>query len=98
MSRGIYRKYIVERTDGSSGPGGKHEHCRYFVLDLAHDPFALPALRAYAKACEKTHPILATDLRLILASSPGESKFLADSPNEMADTLMELKSTRGERQ
>jgi len=62
---GLYRKFKVERTDGSSGPGGKHEHCRYFALDLIHDPFARPAVLAYAKSCEKSHPVLAEDLREI---------------------------------
>ena len=59
---GIYRKYKVERTDGSSEPGKKHEKCDYFVLDLVHDPFAKPAILAYAEACRATHPALADDL------------------------------------
>ena len=65
MSRdgAVYRKFIVERTDGSSAPGMKHHECDYFVLDLRHDPFSLPAIAAYAKACEDTHPALADDLR-----------------------------------
>lgn len=49
--RGIYRKYELRRTDGSSEPGGKHEKCSYFVLDITHDPHAIPALEAYAQAC-----------------------------------------------
>lgn len=60
--RGLYGKYKVERIDGSSGPGGKHENCLYFVLDLNHDPYALFALSAYAKACEEEFPNLAADL------------------------------------
>ncbi len=60
--RGLYRKYVVHRTDGSSGPGGKHENCEYFVLDLAHDPHAIDALAAYANACERSHPRLYDDL------------------------------------
>lgn len=63
MDVGIYRKFIVSRTDGSSRVGGKHERCSYFVLDWEHDPFAVPAALAYAKACETTHPALANDLR-----------------------------------
>jgi len=46
--RGLYRKYKVERNDGSSGPGGKHEKCEYFILDLEHDKHAKAALKAYA--------------------------------------------------
>src|ERR1700690_3637155 len=63
MDAGIYRKFRVERTDGSSGPHGKHDHCEYFVLDWAHAPFAIPAARAYADACEARYPALAADLR-----------------------------------
>jgi hypothetical protein len=66
---GIYRKYNVTRTDGSSAPGGKHEHCGYFVLDLEHDEFAIPALLAYVKACRKTKPELANDILAIIANT-----------------------------
>lgn len=66
---GIYWKYHVDRTDGSSKPGGKHEHCEYFVLDWQHDPFAIPAARAYADACEKERPALAADLRAKAAAA-----------------------------
>lgn len=61
--RGLYGKYRISRRDGSSRTGGKHEHCQYFVLDTRHDPYAALALRAYADACEATHPMLARDLR-----------------------------------
>jgi len=60
---GLYSKFSVHREDGSSGPGGKHERCTFFVLDLNHDPFAVPAIRAYADACEAKYPELARDLR-----------------------------------
>jgi hypothetical protein len=60
--RGLYRKFIVERTDGSSASGGKHEHCRYFVLDLDHDRHAPAAIRAYADSCRSEYPALAADL------------------------------------
>lgn len=60
---GLYQKFWVSRTDGSSVEGGKHHKCDYFVLDWKHDPFAVPAARAYADACEATHPDLAVDLR-----------------------------------
>lgn len=56
-------KYKVERTDGSTQPGGKHAACPYFVLDLVHDKFAATALRAYADACEAEYPLLARDVR-----------------------------------
>jgi hypothetical protein len=62
-TRGLYEKFVVKRTDGKSEPGGKHEHCHYFVLDLDHDPHAKAALKAYAKSCRKQYPLLARDLR-----------------------------------
>lgn len=73
--RGVYRKFNVTRTDGSSGPGGKHERCSYFVLDLEHDPFAVPALKAYAAACRETHPQLAIDIEVSL-NLPGATVLL----------------------
>lgn len=56
-------KYRVERTDGSTKPGGKHAACEYYVLDFQHDKFAKPALVAYADACAAEFPLLAADLR-----------------------------------
>ena len=61
--QGLFQKFEVRRTDGSSEPGGKHEGCEYFVLDTDHDAYAEVALAAYANACEATHPLLARDLR-----------------------------------
>ena len=46
-SRGLYGKFYVKRSDGRSAPGEKHYRCEYFVLDLTHDPHAIPALKAY---------------------------------------------------
>ena len=46
---GLYRKFDVERTDGRSAPGMKHFRCRYFVVDLDHDPLAAGTLRDYAE-------------------------------------------------
>ncbi len=63
--RGLHRKFNVNRVDGRDRPGEKHYGCQYFVLDMmaGHDPFALPALEAYAAACEEAHPELAHDLQ-----------------------------------
>lgn len=65
-TRGLYDKFIVERTDGKSAPGQKHHDCRYFVLDIDHDPNAIPALRAYGKACMSEYPNLSRDIAGIL--------------------------------
>ncbi len=68
--QGLFRKFDVRRTDGSDAPGSKHHGCRYFVLDVSHDPYAKAALTAYAAACEFTHPYLARDLREKWGASP----------------------------
>ena len=60
--RGLYDKYIVERTDA---PNLKHVDCEYFVLDLTHDPYAIDALLTYASHCEDEYPLLARDLRVL---------------------------------
>lgn len=80
QERGIYRKFDIKRTDGSSKKGGKHERCAYFVLDLQHDKFAIPALRAYALACHREFPDLAQDIKRIAKDA---------DPNWMAADLME---------
>ncbi len=67
---GVYNKYDVRRTDGRCEPGEKHENCAYFVLDLTHDPHAVPALRAYAESCRRTHPQLAIDIWDTVGSDP----------------------------
>jgi hypothetical protein len=61
-TRGIYEKFRIERTDGKHLPGEKHDGCEYFVLDLTHDPHAIPALAAYAASCREEYPLLAADL------------------------------------
>jgi hypothetical protein len=61
-TRGLYGKYFVERTDGTSAPGHKHHGCEYFILDLHHDKHAISALRAYLLSCRKEYPLLADDL------------------------------------
>ena len=61
-TKGLYNKFTVTRTDGSSGPGGRHEGCQYFALDLEHDPHAPAALSAYADSCRADYPELAADL------------------------------------
>lgn len=61
-NRGIYNKFTVTRTDGKDAPGERHHGCRYFVLDLNHDPHAAAAIDAYAWSCRKDYPALADDL------------------------------------
>ena len=61
-TKGLYEKFRVERTDGTSAPGKKHDGCQAFVLDVTHDPHALPALAAYAASCRAEYPLLAADI------------------------------------
>lgn len=68
---GVYEKFKVTRTDGKSRKGKKHARCEYFVLDIDHDEYALPALRAYATACAGEYPNLAADLFEIVAKRKG---------------------------
>jgi len=83
-NKGIYEKYIVLRSNGSSGPGGKHEKCRYFVLDLIHDEFSRPAIDAYKASCREKFPELADDLgHIFCTGSPhfdGHSHPPGESP------------------
>ena len=65
-TQGLYNKFRVERVDGSDAPGGKHDGCEYFVLDLNHDPHALPALSAYEESCRNDYPLLAEDLTKLI--------------------------------
>ena len=55
-ARGLYNKFVVQRTDGKSEPGQKHDECEYFVLDVTHDPHAKAALLAYAESCKAEKP------------------------------------------
>lgn len=66
QERGLYHKFDVKRTDGSSGPGRKHEKCWNFVLDINHDVHAVAALKAYAESCRKDFPQLSADLFQVL--------------------------------
>lgn len=64
-ARGLYRKFDrISRADGSSEPGGKHDGCEYFVLDLTHDRYASRAIEYYARLCSDENPALSDDLLL----------------------------------
>lgn len=71
-SRGLYvdGKFIVQRKDGKDAPSGKHDGCQYFVLDVTHDPHAVPALRAYAVSARKDgYGLLADDLERMIGTT-----------------------------
>lgn len=77
---GLFDKFKVERTNGSSAPGGKHEHDQYFVLNLTTDKNAMPAIAAYAASCEAALPALATDLRAIIAGVANKNSLFVTVP------------------
>lgn len=58
----VHDKFKVTRTDGRSAPGKKHDDCQYFVLDVTHDPYAGPALEAYAEWCRDDYPELSQSI------------------------------------
>lgn len=64
MSDGaLHDKFRVSRTDGTDAPGGRHDGCEYFVIDVTHDEHARRALAAYADACAVNRPKLAASMR-----------------------------------
>lgn len=71
-TRGLYGKFQVSRVDGTDKPGGKHFGCQYFVLDVDHDPAAIPALRAYVRSVRRKYPKLAEDLTKLIVVKTGQ--------------------------
>lgn len=69
--RGVYKKWAMKRLND---PDGKHDDCFIFVLDIDHDPFAVPALNAYIDACEHEYGPLAFDLTNVLTSKGAVTK------------------------
>lgn len=76
-TRGIYHKFNVTRTDGSSEPGGKHHECDYFVLDVNHDPHAKTVLLAYSLSCKADYPLLSQDVRAMAIFGGAQGKTSA---------------------
>lgn len=66
---GLYEKFYVTRNDGSTDPGGRHEHCEHFVLDLTHDAAARAAARCYADLIEIDNALLASELRQLVRAA-----------------------------
>lgn len=65
-SKGVEDIYRIVRIDGKDKPGEEHENCMYYVLDLNHDRYALPALHSYAGACRSEYPELAEELERLI--------------------------------
>ncbi len=62
---GLRNRFIIERADGKPIASDR----RYsFVLDFSgHDPHALKAALGYAASVEGENPVLAADLRAVVA-------------------------------
>ncbi len=88
-TQGWYRKFHVERTDGRSAPGQKHDGCDYFVLDLTHDPYSVPALKRYAQACRSMFPSLATDIEARVGSEGVAPEAGGESGAQRLETEVE---------
>ena len=69
--KGLYPKYSVFRTDASDLPGGRHEGCQLFVLDLTHDPHARVAAATYAGSVSDENSALAADLLTVIKEIEG---------------------------
>jgi hypothetical protein len=83
---GLYQKFDVTRRDGRDRPGGDREGAAYFVLDVIHDPLAVPALRAYAQAADRRGMVeLAKALQWLLV------ELETGRPGEMVQALREPK-------
>ena len=72
--RGLEPRYHVEKIND---PTGKHDECRFFVLDPQHDPIALAAIARYAQVARaEGYGALADDLtewvQTLLASAERE--------------------------
>lgn len=62
--RGLYGKFIIEKTSGEPlDPGA-----RYMVLNYAQDPHARIAVAAYADSVETDNPTFAAELRAAIAN------------------------------
>lgn len=86
----LHGKFRVTRSDGSSEPGEPHHGCSYFVIDLVHDPAALPAMEAFVEACRPLRPKLASSIEreilAILRAYPMCPRCGEDMPGAERDT------------
>ena len=84
--RGLEHRYDVKRVND---PSGKHDSCRYFVLDPKHDPLARVALAAYADEAKAAgYAALADDLEALVKQN---------QTREPRNLLAVVENTRGDR-
>lgn len=66
IMKGIYDKYIVIKTDGTTDP-----EADYFALRIDKDPHARKAAIAYAESIQEENPNLAFDIRMRVSKYEG---------------------------
>lgn len=71
--RGRYEKWRVVHKRSPA----RHVNCTVFVLDPAHDRFAIPALETYADVVESENALLAADLRYLAEVSAEPERVYA---------------------
>jgi len=59
MTKGLYGKYKIEKTDGTP----IDPKAQYFVLRLDTDPYARRAIRKYAVYMDEVNPQLGRELK-----------------------------------
>ena len=69
--KGLYRKYKIEKSDGSP----IDENAAYFILRYDKDIFAMIALKAYADAVRTVNPVLANAIGYELHKYMGDGKI-----------------------
>lgn len=70
----LQQKFWVDRIDGRDTSGGDRVDSKYFVLDYIHDPYAIPALEAYAAACFKDLPNLSQEISALVGKLKNEAR------------------------
>lgn len=63
-NRGLYRKYIIQKVDGTP----VEPMAEYFVLRVDKDPHARKALITYAKSVMEENPKFASEILHLVAS------------------------------
>lgn len=84
----MYMKYHVTRVDNSDLPGGKHDGCPLFVLDLRHDPHARIAATRWAQSASASgkRGVAADLIELVGQETPrltADSLVVAEPPTQI---------------
>ena len=88
QTRGLYRKFNVNRVDGRDQPGGDKANAEYLVLDYANDPFGWVCAAGYVTMVAETHRRMSLDLarRLLAVLQAFGPEKRAEIDKMMSDT------------